>query len=755
MYGRLIVVAFLVLALLLAGCRPQPTPTESPEAPPPPTEAPPEEPQPPAEVPPELAGIEWVLIAYGEAANPVVVEPATRPTAVFGADGNLSGSGGCNSFTTAFQVEGESISFGPAAVTAMDCETGMVQEAAYLGALEKASSYQVVEGDRLLINYDNGAGYPEQLVYDAQTPLVGTLWVLVSYGDPDDPNVSQPGVVTTAVFAADGTLSGSAGCNSYNAGYTIQDGQLSVGLPTSTMMACETGMEQEQAYLSALELAGSYRLAGPYLEITYANGAAVLRFSSQHMPLENIRWVLSAIDGRPMPAGVEAHVVFTPGKDGQENQVNGNAGCNGFFGAYTVEGDVLSAPGPFGATQMMCPDEVMQVEQGFIAGLESAQSYTTVLKQLTITTASGSLVFYADRAPLEGTLWKLVSLGPIAGPQPAVAEADFTAGFTREAGMPTGVMAGSTGCNDYASIYYANLQEIKVNQPLISTSNPCSTAMLDQEGTVLMGLNAARSYRILGNEMQVVYGDQALNFIAVSPPPVEGEGGPLTPLNGTKWWLSSIDTFIAIPGSETTAQFAINPDGQSGQISGSGGCNTYNAEITGVFTVGLASVTQSICDTPPGIMDQESAYLAALSTAQSFSLEGDTLKVNTGMGVLVFTKQGPSAVQPLPPTDTPEAVQPLPPTDTPEAVQPLPGPTAVISAPNESQVGQTNTYDGSGSTASAEITSYQWDFGDGNTAEGVSVDHAFAQPGVYTVTLTVTDADGQTGSATLEVTITE
>ena len=153
-YGRFILVTFLVLTLLLAGCRPQPTPTESPEAPPPPTEAPPTEaapeepaaseepaateaPQepPPAEVPAELAGIEWVLIAYGDAANPVVVEPATRPTAVFGADGNVSGSGGCNSFTTAFQVDGEKISFGPAAVTAMDCETGMVQEAAYLGAL--------------------------------------------------------------------------------------------------------------------------------------------------------------------------------------------------------------------------------------------------------------------------------------------------------------------------------------------------------------------------------------------------------------------------------------------------------------------------------------------------------------------------------------------------------------------------------------------------------------------------------------------
>jgi heat shock protein HslJ len=755
-YTHFVLIAFLALTLLLAGCQPQPTPTESPAEPPPPTEvpptqAPPEEPV-AAQAPPELVGVEWVLIAYGDAGNPVVVEPDTRPTIAFGADGNASGSGGCNSFTTAFQVEGETISFGPAAATAMACEIGMDRETAYLAALEKAQSYQVVGYDRLLINYDTGAGYPEALVFDAQTPLVGTLWVLSDYGDPEDPTPSQPGVVTTAIFAPDGALNGSAGCNSYNAAYTIQDGRISISQPTSTMMACETGMEQEQAYLTALETAESYRLAGSYLEITYANGAARLRYSAQHMSLENVRWVLSAIDGQPLPASVNAYVIFTPGQEGQENQVNGNGGCNGFFGAYTLEGDKLTIPGPFGATQMMCPEEVMQVEQGLMSGLENAQSYSIILKGLTITTSSGGLAFYADRAPLEGSLWKLASLGPIDNPQPPVAEANFTASFTRQQGMPSGVMAGSTGCNDYASAYYANLSEIKVNLP-VKSENACSPALAEQEQAYFLGLNSARSYRILGNEMQIIYGDQALNFVVVPPPSDEDAGGPLSPLNGTRWWLASIDTFIAIPGSETTAQFAIDPGGQTGQISGSGGCNDYSAQITGVFTVGPASATQSICDNPTGIMDQENAYLAALSNAQGFSLEGDSLLITTSQGVLVFTNKGPSAVQPLPPTETPEAVQPLPPTDTPEAVQPLPTPVAVINAPDTGQAGQAITFDGSGSTASSDIASYMWDFGDGDTGEGASVEHAFAQPGFYTVTLTVIDADGQTGSATLELTI--
>ena len=96
---RFIWIAFLVLTILLAACQseltateePQPA-TEAPPAEPAPTQAP-EEPEPVADSPSGLTGMEWVLIAYGDALNPVVVEPGTRPTAVFGADGSLSGSG--------------------------------------------------------------------------------------------------------------------------------------------------------------------------------------------------------------------------------------------------------------------------------------------------------------------------------------------------------------------------------------------------------------------------------------------------------------------------------------------------------------------------------------------------------------------------------------------------------------------------------------------------------------------------------------
>jgi PKD repeat protein len=58
------------------------------------------------------------------------------------------------------------------------------------------------------------------------------------------------------------------------------------------------------------------------------------------------------------------------------------------------------------------------------------------------------------------------------------------------------------------------------------------------------------------------------------------------------------------------------------------------------------------------------------------------------------------------------------------------------------------TFDGTASRAvTGEIELYQWDFGDGGTASGATVEHAYATPWRYTVTLTVTDSGGAVGTA--------
>jgi len=77
--------------------------------------------------------------------------------------------------------------------------------------------------------------------------------------------------------------------------------------------------------------------------------------------------------------------------------------------------------------------------------------------------------------------------------------------------------------------------------------------------------------------------------------------------------------------------------------------------------------------------------------------------------------------------------------------------------PTEAEVGESITFDGSGSTDDRQTASelaYAWDFGDGETGTGQTVHHAYAAPGEYTATLTVTDAEGLTGTDTVVVTVT-
>jgi len=78
-------------------------------------------------------------------------------------------------------------------------------------------------------------------------------------------------------------------------------------------------------------------------------------------------------------------------------------------------------------------------------------------------------------------------------------------------------------------------------------------------------------------------------------------------------------------------------------------------------------------------------------------------------------------------------------------------PLAVISGlPSCSggKVGVAIHFDGSASrAATGTIVLYHWDFGDGTTASGATVDHTYTAPYRYIVTLTVTDSGGAVGSA--------
>jgi hypothetical protein len=111
------------------------------------------------------------------------------------------------------------------------------------------------------------------------------------------------------------------------------------------------------------------------------------------------------------------------------------------------------------------------------------------------------------------------------------------------------------------------------------------------------------------------------------------------------------------------------------------------------------------------------------------------------------------------PTNTPAAPVEPSPTPTPsDEPQPTPtnavGPEAVIGAPDQAQVGERVSFDGSQSKpGTSAIARYDWDFGDGKTGSGEVVRYVYTNPGEYVVTLTVTDEDGLTDTAPAQITI--
>lgn len=86
-------------------------------------------------------------------------------------------------------------------------------------------------------------------------------------------------------------------------------------------------------------------------------------------------------------------------------------------------------------------------------------------------------------------------------------------------------------------------------------------------------------------------------------------------------------------------------------------------------------------------------------------------------------------------------------------VQPNVLPTALASAtPSSGYAPLVVFFDGSASyDADGSIVSYQWNFGDGSTSSGASVQHTYQSAGTYTATLTVTDNFGGTTSTTVTV----
>ncbi len=99
----------------------------------------------------------WKLESFGKAGSEASIVQGSTVTLEFNADGQVTGSGGCNSYGGKYEIQGSTIKITEVVSTLMACADEAVnkQEAQYFKALESASGFEV-SADKLTILYDNG-----------------------------------------------------------------------------------------------------------------------------------------------------------------------------------------------------------------------------------------------------------------------------------------------------------------------------------------------------------------------------------------------------------------------------------------------------------------------------------------------------------------------------------------------------------------------------------------------------------------------
>lgn len=143
-HGRrlVIVIAAVVMALTVAACG---TSSASPS------------PSPLPSGPLDLNGTTWLLLKYvSPDGTSYTVPGAVTPTMGFD-DRTASGSGGCNTFSSPYQLEGDKLTMGPVATTKMACEEPIAGvETAYFAALDVVNRAAILDNGNLQLWDDGG-----------------------------------------------------------------------------------------------------------------------------------------------------------------------------------------------------------------------------------------------------------------------------------------------------------------------------------------------------------------------------------------------------------------------------------------------------------------------------------------------------------------------------------------------------------------------------------------------------------------------
>jgi len=230
--------------------------------------------------PSDLLGTRWQLLLMN-GSNPIAGSTIT----IAFAESEISGYAGCRGYRGTYEASGDHIRFPRLAMTEYLClrpEALIVQEGQYTTSLGWATNYRLSEGQLEILSARGEALIYGPLPEGADTSQEGTTWALTTFIEGE---TATPVLVETEITVTfgDGTVSGSAGCNTYSAAYTFDGSFFTFEAPAATEMACSDPagvMEQEQRYLGFLGNITTYHINGNQLRLETGDGRALV-FTAQ------------------------------------------------------------------------------------------------------------------------------------------------------------------------------------------------------------------------------------------------------------------------------------------------------------------------------------------------------------------------------------------------------------------------------------------------------------------------------------------
>lgn len=324
---------------------------------------------------------------------------------------------------------------------------------------------------------------------DMDSRLVENVWRLESYLNADGETVfTLPSTHVTAEFEA-GQIAGDAGCNSYFGSYSLDNDSIEFREVGSTMMACspEILMEQETAYLSALQTAASYTIDDDQLQMMNADGEVILTFGVlEPAPLAGTTWVMTAYnDGEgglvSVLEGTQVTAIFN-----DEGEVGGNGGCNTYGGSYSVEGDSIEFS-ELVQTLMAClePEGVSEQETAYLAALQAASTYSIRGNTLELRDSNNQMmVRFVAQPDITGVEWQWRSALALDGTRTEVPNPEnYTLHFNDD-----GTFAIVADCNEGSGTYSLSGDQVTIEVgPLTRVACPpesLSQAFLDHLAAV-------------------------------------------------------------------------------------------------------------------------------------------------------------------------------------------------------------------------------------------------------------------------------